>query len=67
MAKDKTQDEDLAVLDKIQEKKKQRPHIAKLLSRKDLDDFELDVLMSTDESSISDMEGFDFDTFDEFE
>ncbi|MEA3429755.1 MAG: hypothetical protein U9R08_00630 [Nanoarchaeota archaeon] len=47
--------------------KKERPHIAKLLSRKDMDSFELDVLMSTDEGSISDFEGFDFDTYEEFE
>jgi len=60
-------DKDQTTLERLKSKKKQRPHIAKLLSRKDMDGFELDVLMSTDDKSISDFEGFDFDTLDDFE
>ena len=59
-------DRDQEMLEQLKTKKR-RPHIAKLLSRKDMDQFELDVLMSTDDSSITDFEGFDFDTYEEFE
>ncbi len=60
-------DADQAMLEKLHKSKKQRPHIAKLLSRKDFDKFELDVLMSTDDTNIRDFEGFDFETYEDFE
>lgn len=59
-------DKDQEMLEQLKTKK-QRPHIAKVLSRKDMDQFELDVLMSTDDSSITDFEGFDFETYEDFE
>lgn len=59
-------DRDKAILERLKSKK-ERPHIAKLLSRKDIDDFELDVLMSTDDTNINECEGFDFDTYEEYE
>ena len=60
-------DRDTAMLQRLQHSKRERPHIAKLLSRKDLDNFELDVLMSTDEQNIKDFEGFDFESYEDFE
>ena len=59
-------DKDEELLEQLKTKK-QRPHIAKLLSRKDMDNFELDVLMSTDDQNINECEGFDFDTYEEYE
>ena len=60
-------DKDQVTLEQLQKSKKKRPHIAKLLSRKEMDNFELDVLMSTDDASITDFEGFDFETYEDFE
>jgi len=59
-------DRDKLLLSKLQSKR-ERPQIAKVLSRKDFDWHELDVLMSTDDISVSDFESVDIDTIEDFD